>query len=84
MTTEDDLIQLICWLASVVTKQADVRHEAIALPPEECRQHIMMQSPIVQTSRLQMKLREIGDRPVDQDALRRALEVVCSREESVP
>lgn len=81
MATKDDLIQLICWLASVATKQADCRHEAIALPSEECKEYLIMQSPIIQTSMLQQKIRDLGTAPTDQDALRRALYLAVSKVE---
>ena len=71
--TEADLMQLVCWLSQIVTKQADCRHEAIALPPEQCKEHLMMKFSIIQGHVLQQKLREFGYQPIDTEALKRAL-----------
>ena len=78
--SREDLMALIEWLSHTVMKYHDLRHEAIALPPDECKETVMMEFPVIQGSKLQQKLREIGDRALghdfDQEALRRALETV--------
>lgn len=76
--TKEDLIQLTCWLSGIVTQQADCRHDAIALSPEERKEHLMMKFPIVQGYRLQQQLRELGSRPTDVEALRRAMSALRS------
>jgi hypothetical protein len=75
-SNEADLMQLACWLSQIVTEQADRRHEAIALLPEQCKEHLMMTFPIVQGYALQQKLRELGEQPTDPEALRRALTIL--------
>lgn len=74
-----DLIQLVCWLSSMVTKLADCRHNAIALPSEECKDYVTMQFPIVQGHKLQQAIRQLGEQPTNDDSLRRAIEYLQTR-----
>lgn len=74
MDEKEALVHLVAWLANIVNMQANCRHEAIALSPVECREHLMMRFPIVQSVKLQMLLIEIANHPSDDEHLRAAME----------
>lgn len=74
LASKADLIQLACWLSSLVTKLADCRHQAIALPAEECKDYLIMQFPVVPGHQLQQAIRQIGEQPTDRESLQRAID----------
>jgi hypothetical protein len=76
MDEKEALIQLVAFLANVVTKQSQCRYEAIALHAEGCKEHMMMRFPTIQTSLMQSRLAQIAEYPTDQEHLRAAMDCV--------
>jgi hypothetical protein len=83
-TVPVEVLDLLRWLAGLCMAQQQKRHEAIALPPEECREFVAMKWPIVQGMRNQMALEEIARQPINTDNLAKAVEWMKANGESAP
>lgn len=55
------LIELCRFLAASWYGLSKARVEAMSLPPEECREHLILRSPIVQGSKNQWDIQKIGE-----------------------
>jgi hypothetical protein len=75
---KDSLILLVRWLSKAVMDQHDAWHRAIVLPPEDCKEYLIMKFPMVQTTKLQMTLKKVGlgVEDLNADQLNEALEMV--------
>lgn len=69
-----EVLDLLRWLAGLCMLQQDKRWEALALSAEECKDFVSMRWPIVQGTRNQSALREIGRQPVSEGNLGKAVE----------
>jgi hypothetical protein len=79
VSNEDDLFELIKWLSAIVAKSYECRLEAMSLPPEECKEYVMLNFPSAQGYRLNETIKHIGEQPTDERALARAMEIVWAR-----
>jgi hypothetical protein len=88
--SREDLIHLCIFLAGYQDKLQEIRGDILSMgKSEEIRktepwQHVAMHWPIIQGSRNQFKLHDIGALPYDSAAVSRAIHPANDKEHSTP
>lgn len=75
------LEDLARWMCGVWYRMHKTRQDAIALPPEECKDYISLKMPIVQGTRMQQLLRDIAIGDIeDQRDVRAAIAYIKAKD----
>jgi|DEB0MinimDraft_3_1074331.scaffolds.fasta_scaffold82675_3 hypothetical protein len=71
-----DLLALVVFLAKHHDQLEALRYSLYAMTPEECKDAVVMNWPIVQGTRNQINLKQIGEMEYDSKAVGRAIAAI--------
>lgn len=78
---KSDLLALVRSLAKYQEGLNDLRGRCMSMTPEECKDAIIMQWPVIQGTANQMALKRIGEQRYDRKASWRAIMALGKQEE---
>ena len=78
--TEEELKDLVRFLAAVWYETDSLRYKAMNLPDEEIKDFLVGKWPVIQGTRNQINLKNIGEQPYSQENIAKAVELLLKKE----